>query len=199
MKTAFPLCFLLLTSILTAQDYFSIVQRNGSVERNYPQNVRMTLVMEDGTKTSMEGVDGFEVMGQQALEIYVPWRDEPERLEANGDTLEVFVLPSDRWNYKSYSKKNTERVTYTSDLASLKDGKPSLAFKEIWPDEKVRLFGFSNGIVVRYENGTVRAWQDDKELNVTNTFLIYAEDYLLKFSMDPEKDAMWYVFEPYKR
>ncbi|MDC7993803.1 hypothetical protein [Altibacter sp. HG106] len=196
MKTVL-FTLLCITPLLSwSQDYFSIVQRNGSVERNYPKNVIMRVISEDGTKTAMSGVEAFEVTGNQALEIEVPWRDAPEVLQAKGDTLAVFVLPADRWNTASYNKRMT-RTTYPENTSESESAKPTLTFKEVMQDENVRLYGFSNGITVRFDNSTVRAWQDGTELKVTNRYLIYGTDYLLKLSVDPEREDTWYVFEPY--
>ncbi len=54
---------------------------------------------------------------------------------------------------------------------------------------------FNNGLVFKYEDGNVRAWLDNEEVEVTNHYLVQTQEGLLKASFDPKDGEFWYVFE----
>jgi hypothetical protein len=195
MRIILLLLSLFLSYFVSAQDYFALVVKNDNTTYNYPENAEITVIDSVGNKTIITKNDAVTLKGDYTLSIATHWKAKPEILKSDGGILEIFVLPVERRNWTPEIDENSETVWYEP-----KDDSPSLERKEIMyskknPERYNVLAVFNNGLVFKYEDGNVRAWLDNEEVNVTNHYLVDTPEGLLKVSFDPEDGAFWYVFE----
>ena len=195
MKIILLLLSLFLSYFVSAQDYFALVVKNDKTTYNYPENVEITVIDSVGNKTTIKKEDAVTLKGDYTLSITTPWKTEPEILKSDGGVLEIFVLPIERRNWTPELGQKSETVWYEP-----KDDSPSLERKEIMyskknPERYNLLAVFNNGLVFKYEDGTVRAWLDNEEVEVTNHYLVETPEGLLKASFDPKNGDFWYVFD----
>ncbi len=196
MKTTLTIIVLLCAYFSTAQDYFSIVVKNDKTTYNYPKNAQITIINELSDSTLIKKDEALTLKGDYTLSIETPWNPERETITSDGGILEIFVLPTERRNY-AYHRNPAIITQYET---SNNNSKPSLERKEIMrsnnESENYNLLAvFTNGLVFKYDDGKVRAWLDNKELKVTNHYLIQTPDGILKLSFDPRDGEFWYVFE----
>lgn len=195
MRIILLLLSLFLSYFVSAQDYFALVVKNDKTTYNYPENVEITVIDSVGNKTTIKKDDALTLKGDYTLSITTPWKKEPEILKSDGGVLEIFVLPIERRNWTPELNQKSETVWYEH-----KDDSPSLERKEIMyskknPERYNVLAVFNNGLVFKYEDGTVRAWLDNEEVEVTNHYLVETPEGLLKASFDPKNGDFWYVFD----
>ena len=186
---------LLINYLVSAQDYFALVVKNDDTTYNYPENAEITVVDSVGNRTKIGKNDALTINGDYTLSISTPWQNEPEILKSDGGVLEIFVLPAERRNWTPAFDDTSETTWYDAN-----PNKPSLERKEIMlsnknPDSYNLLAVFNNGLVLKYEDGQVRAWLNSKEVEVTNHYLVQTPDGLLKASFNPTEGVFWYVFD----
>ena len=203
MKLYIYICVLLFTAKGFGQDYFAIVKKNDSVTYNYPPYAKIKLIGPDG-KTKIIGKDeSIDVRGDYRLEIDVPWRDEPEIIEAEGGLFEIFVLPQNirDKNGDYYAEKSVERERHKVRTDAEKvNSKPRVTYRDVTeskqnPGQYNLLIVFDNDMVFRYNNGEARAWQNSDEIAVTGKYLVKGKKFLLKISFDPKDAETWWVFD----
>lgn len=186
---------LFLSYLVSAQDYFALVVKNDATTYNYPENAEITVIDSLGNRTRIGKNDAVTLKGDYTLSIATPWKKKPEILKSDGGVLEIFILPSERKNWTPALDNNTVTTRY-----DVNPNKPSLELKELMiSDKNPNLYNllavFNNGLVFKYEDGNVRAWLDNEEVEVTNHYLVQTPDGLLKASFDPKDGEFWYVFE----
>ncbi len=180
---------------MAAQDYFVVIVKNEKTTYNYPKDVAFTIIDGEGNETKFEIDEAFTFQGDYTLSIQVPWSAEPELITSEGGKLELFVLPEERRNWTQKDEDKSKTVWYDQ-----RSNKLGLERKEISVSQKDAehfnlLVVFNNGVVFKYEDGTVRAWLNNKEVNVTNHYLVDTPEGLLKISFDPKDGEFWYVFD----
>jgi hypothetical protein len=195
MRFLLLLLALLFNYLVSAQDYFALVVKNDNTTYNYPENAIITVIDSMGNKTNIGKKEGITLKGNYTLSIATPWKKEPEILKSDGGVLEIFILPSERKNWTPEVDNRTVTTRYDTN-----PNKPSLELKEILvsdknPNHYNLLAVFNNGLVFKYEDGDVRAWLDNEEVEVTNHYLVKTPEGLLKASFDPKEGEFWYVFE----
>ena len=195
MKIVLLLLALFLSYFVSAQDYFALVVKNDNTTYNYPENAEITVIDSTGNRTKIGKNDAVTLKGDYTLSMATPWQKEPEILKSDGGVLEIFILPAERRNWTPELDNRTVTTRYDAN-----PNKPSLELKEIMlSDKNPNLYNllavFNNGLVFKYEDGNVRAWLDNEEVEVTNEYLVKTPEGLLKASFDPKNGEFWYVFE----
>lgn len=196
MKPILIILAFLISYFSNAQDYFSIVVKNNQTTYNYPENAEITIINALGDSTLIKKDEALTLKGNYTLSIETPWNTEAELITSDGGILEIFALPAERRNYKYNDRPS--KITHYKRVKN--ENKPSLERKEIvlssHKSERYNLLAvFSNGLVFKYDDGKVRAWLENEEIEVTNHYLVQTPDGTLKLSFNPRYGEFWYVFE----
>ncbi|MGB5944011.1 MAG: hypothetical protein WBG71_14100 [Leeuwenhoekiella sp.] len=189
---------LFICSLTFGQDYFTIVKKNDNVSYNYPKNVVMMLIGPDGQQLTLSNEANIDVTGDYKVAVYVPWRDTPEIIDAEGGQLEIFKLPAEELKARAYTEEKSG--TTSSEKYRHHSNKPKVEQRTITPSESKPgrynlLVTFTNALTFKYEDGVARAWQNGDELEVKNKYLVQTPEGLLKLSFDPSDGETWWFFD----